>query len=253
MVMPKVGISRRLDDESLKDVIRRAVDLVGGFSAFVKTGDRVLVKPNMVGGENVPGTMTDIHVIKAVCDLAHDAGAAKVVVGDSCHVGGNTTDYAKALGLLDLLEGTPYEFVDFKKGKTKTVAVDGEVIEGLRVSGILDDVDVVINVPVMKTHMHVKVTLATKNMKGLVHDSSKRKMHEAGVEMAIVDMAKVLRADLNIIDGIVGSEGRAPSWGVPKPMGLILAGADPIALDVVCSEVMGIDSTTDRLSAESRR
>lgn len=242
MVMPKVGISRRSNDEDLKEVVRRAVDLIGGFSAFVKSGDRVLVKPNMVGGENVPGTMTDIHVIKAVCDLAYEAGAGRVIVADSCHVGGNTTEYANVLGLLELLEGTPYEFVDLKKGKTKSVPVDGQVIDALRIPEILDDIDVIINVPVMKTHMHVKVTLATKNMKGLVHDSSKRRMHEAGVERALVDMAKVLRAPLNIIDGIVGSEGRAPSWGLPKPMGLILAGADPIALDVVCTEVMGIDS-----------
>ncbi len=95
----------------------------------------------------------------------------------------------------------------------------------------------------MKTHMHVTVTLATKNIKGLVHDSSKRKMHEAGIEDALVDMASMLRGDLNIIDGIIGSEGRAPSWGESKPMGLILAGQDPIALDTVGAEVMCIDST----------
>ena len=161
--------------------------------------------------------MTDIHVIKAVCDLAREAGAARVFVADSCHVGGNTTDYAKNLGLLDLLQETPYEFVDLKKGKTRSIPVHGEVIEELRVPELLDDVDLIINVPVMKTHMHVKVTLATKNLKGLVHDSSKRRMHEAGVEKALVDMAGVLRANLNIIDGIVGSEAGPPHGACRSP------------------------------------
>lgn len=242
MVNSKVSIVRKLKEESLRDTIRRAVDLIGGFSKFVKKGNRVLVKPNLVGGDPVPGTMTDLNVVKAVCDLAREAGASNVMVGDSCHVGGSTTQYAENMGYFDMLKETPYKFIDLKKGKTKTIEVNGKVIDKLKVWEMLDEIDTVINVPVMKTHMHVKVTLATKNLKGLLHDQSKRKMHEVGLEDAIVDYARVLHADLNIIDGIVGSEGRAPSWGVPKPMGLILAGADPIALDVVCSEVMCIDS-----------
>jgi uncharacterized protein (DUF362 family) len=214
--MPRstVSIVRKLEAESVQDTIRRAVDMIGGFPRFVKRGNTVLVKPNLVGGEPVPGTMTDVRVVKAVCDLAHEAGASRVIVGDSCHVGGDTTEYARNMTYLDILEGTPYEFIDLKKIKTKTVEIKGAVIDKLRVSEILDEIDVVINVPVMKTHMHVKVTLATKNIKGLIHDTSKRKMHEAGIGDAIVDMAKILRGDLNIIDGIVGSEGRAPSWGV---------------------------------------
>lgn len=242
MARSTVSIVRKLEQEGLQDTIRRAVDMIGGISKFVKKGNSVLVKPNLVGGDPVPGTMTDVKVVKAVCDLAYKAGASRVIVGDSCHVGGDTTEYAKSMTFPDILKGTPYEFIDLKKLKTKTVEINGTVIDKLRVSEILDQIDVIINVPVMKTHMMVKVTLATKNVKGLLHDTSKRKMHEAGIEKALVDMARALRGDLNIIDGIIGSEGRAPSWGVAKPMGLILAGADPIALDVVCSEVMCIDS-----------
>jgi uncharacterized protein (DUF362 family) len=241
MAKSTVSIVRKRKEESLQDTIRRAVDMIGGFSTFVKKGNTVLIKPNLIGGEPVPGTMTDGNVVKAVCDLAHEAGASRVIVADSCHVGGDTTVYARSMGYFDILEGTPYEFIDLKKLKTKTIEVNGAVIDQLRISEIVDQTDVIINVPVMKTHMHVQVTLATKNMKGLIHDRSKRRMHEAGIEKALVDFASVLRGDLNIIDGITGSEGRAPSWGVPKPMGLIFAGADPIALDVVCSEVMCID------------
>ena len=242
MTKSMVSIVRKLEDEDLQNTIRRAVDMIGGFSKFVKRGNTVLVKPNLVGGDPVPGTMTDVNVVKAVCDLAIETGASKVIVGDSCHVGGDTTKYAAVMAFPEILKGTPYEFIDLKKIKSRSIAVNGTVIDKLRISEILDQVDVVINVPVMKTHMHVQVTLATKNMKGLLHDSSKRKMHEAGIEDALVDMVKILRGDLNIIDGIIGSEGRAPSWGVPKPMGLIFAGQDPIAVDVVCSEVMCIDS-----------
>ena len=242
MTRSTVSIVRKLEEKSLLDTIRRAVNMIGGFSKFVKKGNTVLVKPNLIGGDPVPGTMTDVKVVKAVCDLVHEAGASRVIVADSCHVGGDTSEYAKSMFFPDILKGTPYEFIDLKKLKFKTVEMNGTVIKKLRVSEILDQIDVIVNVPVMKTHMMVKVSLATKNIKGLLHDASKRKMHEAGIEKALVDLARVFRGDLNIIDGIIGSEGRAPSWGVPKPMGLIFAGADPIALDVVCSEVMCIDS-----------
>lgn len=243
MEKAKVSIVKKGNDESLKSSVKRAVDLIGGFEKFIRKGSRVLVKPNIIGGQPLAGTMTDVNVVRAVCDLAHEAGADQIYVGDTCHVGGNTTEYAELIGLLDVLKDTPYIFVDFKKEKQKTLNVDGKVIDTLRVPEMLDSIDTIINVPVMKTHMHVTVTLATKNIKGLIHDSSKRKMHEAGIEDALVDMAGVLRGDLNIIDGIIGSEGRAPSWGESKPMGLILAGEDPIALDTVCSKVMCIDST----------
>ena len=65
-----VAVVRKIDQETLRDTILRAVDMIGGFSRFVKRGNTVLVKPNLIGGEPVPGTMTDPAVVKAVCDLA---------------------------------------------------------------------------------------------------------------------------------------------------------------------------------------
>ena len=111
MAKATVAVVRKMEQETMRDTIRRAVDMIGGFSRFVKRGNTVLVKPNLIGGEPVPGTMTDPTVVKAVCDLAYEAGASRIIVGDSCHVGGDTTDYAKTMGFLDILKGTPYEFV----------------------------------------------------------------------------------------------------------------------------------------------
>jgi uncharacterized protein (DUF362 family) len=111
MAKTRVSIVRKLEQETMKDTVRKAVDLIGGFSKFVKKGNTVLVKPNLIGGDPVPGTMTGLEVVKAVCDLANEAGASSVIVGDSCHVGGDTTEYAKSLGYFDMLKGTPYRFI----------------------------------------------------------------------------------------------------------------------------------------------
>jgi len=109
MANTRVSIVRKLGQETMKDTVRRAVDLIGGFSKFVKKGNAVLVKPNLIGGDPVPGTMTVLE--KAVCGLANEAGASNVIVGDSCHVGGDTTEYAKNMGYFDMLKGTPYKFI----------------------------------------------------------------------------------------------------------------------------------------------
>ncbi len=95
MEKAKVSIVKKSDDDSLRSTVKRAVDLIGGFEKFIRKGSRVLVKPNIIGGQPLAGTMTDVNVVRAVCDLVHEAGAGQIYVGDSCHVGGNTTEYAK--------------------------------------------------------------------------------------------------------------------------------------------------------------
>ncbi len=59
MTKTRVAVVRKLDKEGLHDTIRRAVDMIGGFPSYVKKGDRVVVKPNLVGGDPVPGTMIE--------------------------------------------------------------------------------------------------------------------------------------------------------------------------------------------------
>jgi hypothetical protein len=104
---------------------------------------------------------------------------------------------------------------------------------------------------VMKTHMHTGVTLSIKNMKGCLWRRSKVDLHmlpevggqrEKPLDIAIADMASVLRPHLAIIDGTIGMEGLGPSAGKPKALGLVLAGVDAFATDSIACELMGISA-----------
>jgi hypothetical protein len=100
----------------------------------------------------------------------------------------------------------------------------------------------------MKTHMHTGVTLSIKNMKGCLWRRSKVDLHmlpempdypDKPLDIAIADLSSVLRPHLSIIDGTIGSEGLGPGAGTPKPLGLVIVGADPFAADSLACEIMG--------------
>jgi hypothetical protein len=128
----------------------------------------------------------------------------------------------------------------------------GKAIKKIKVSAILKEVDFIISVPVMKTHMHTQVTLSIKNMKGLLWRREKARLHQLRcnesitrsykpLDIAISDMASVLFPHLAIIDGTVGMEGMGPAYGRPKKMGIVLVGNNPLSTDAVATRLMGFD------------
>jgi hypothetical protein len=124
----------------------------------------------------------------------------------------------------------------------------GQALKAIRVCADVLDYDLVVSIPVMKMHMHTGVTLSVKNMKGCLWRRSKVKLHmlapvegsdEKPINIAIADMASVLRPHLAIIDGTVGMEGLGPSAGEAKALDTVVAGADGFAADAVACQLMG--------------
>ena len=99
----------------------------------------------------------------------------------------------------------------------------------------------IISAAKLKTHVNTGVTLGMKNMFGLLPDKFKAKYHAMGISRVIVDINTVLKPALTVIDGFVAMEGKGPVDGTPVPMGIIIAGKDVVATDVVACGVMGID------------
>jgi hypothetical protein len=121
----------------------------------------------------------------------------------------------------------------------------------LKVCPEIAEYDIIVSIPVMKTHMHTGVTLAVKNMKGCLWRRAKVDFHmlprspeseDKPLDTAIADMSSVLRPHLSIIDGTIGMEGLGPSAGKPKPLDLVLVGVDAYATDAVACGIMGISA-----------
>jgi uncharacterized protein (DUF362 family) len=128
----------------------------------------------------------------------------------------------------------------------------GQAIQSIKVCADVLEHDLVVSIPVMKTHMHTGVTLSVKNMKGCLWRRSKVDLHMLpplpgadgrSLEVAIADMSQRLRPDLSIIDGTVGMEGLGPSAGRAKPLGVVVAGSDAWAADAVACRLMGRDAS----------
>jgi len=212
-------------------------------------GKRVLLKPNMgrvaAAGS---GIVTHPEVVAAAIDAFREAGA-EVSVGESPIVGVDVEDAFAASGLTPLATERRCPLVNMDRRPFVEVPVrEGRVMRSLRVCPEVLESDIVVSIPVMKMHMHTGVTLSVKNMKGCLWRRSKVELHmlppvgpdsDKPLDIAIADMASLLRPHLAIIDGTVGMEGLGPSAGRPKPLDAVVVGGDPFAADAVACQLMG--------------
>jgi len=232
------------DVTMVRTAVRRAVDLVGGIGGIVRPGDRVLIKPNLLKSSPPEAAVTTHpEIVRAVIGLVREAGG-RSAVGDSPGIGDLRRVCQKA-GLLEVLADEGVELADFEtaaslKGKGRFQRFD--------VARAAADADVIINLPKLKTHGMTVLTGAVKNLFGCI--PGKRKVqwhfntgvnHEAFMQM-LVDLSALLKPRLTIMDAVVGMEGNGPGSGDPRKMGLLLAGADPVAVDAVAGAIVGIDS-----------
>lgn len=223
--------------------VRRALELLD--SGLAIHGARVLVKPNLASpfGPDETPTITHPDVIGGVIRYFKDRGARQVLVGDD-PVWGLTARFCyEKSGVGDVVTREGGELVYFDEGKRIKKAVPhGRIFESVSLPAVLDEVDLLVNVPKMKTSIMTLVTLAIKNLFGLI-PFSERKLFHRGVDLAygLIDIAKVARPHLNLIDGIVAMEGMGAHSGTAYPLGLLIASQDMVAADIVGTRVMGFD------------
>lgn len=215
------------------------------------SGAKVLLKPN-AGRMTRPMSGVDTHpeVIAAAIDAFREAGA-QVSVGDSPIAGVRSLAALEMCGIAAVARARDVRVIDFDEPPPVSVSVEqGLAIRELKVCAPVLEHDLVVSVPVMKTHMHTVVTLALKNMKGCLWRRSKTDLHmlepiaghqDRSLDIAIADMTTVLRPHFAIIDGMVGLEGLGPGAGSPKPLGAVVISRDPFAADFVSCRLMGID------------
>jgi uncharacterized protein (DUF362 family)/Pyruvate/2-oxoacid:ferredoxin oxidoreductase delta subunit len=259
MAKSKVSIVRCQDysEKSVLEAVRRAIELLGGMDAFVRRGDRALIKPNLlVAREPEKAVTTHPSVVKAVIQLVRDVGGVPMV-GDSPGIGGLLRVASKA-GIYEVVRQMNCELVDF----TDAMKVKGGhqgVFRTLEVARAVMDCDLLINLPKLKTHSMTTMTLSVKNLFGCVPGARKVQWHfKAGVNrryfaQMLVDLYGIIRPRLNLVDAVVGMEGDGPGGGEPREIGLIFAGTDGIAVDSTICNVIGLpplDLLTNRIGSD---
>ena len=240
--MTKVSIVKVAgrDRERIGVGVRRAVEMAGGLADRIRPGMRVMIKPNLVAPppSAESGACTSPLVCQAVADVVRDLGAAPIIAESSAR--GADTEAAYRIMGYDALRGLGYEVVDLKSDKVVQVkATNGRILTEIATFELVTQVDAIISVPVMKTHDQGQITLALKNLKGLVTDGDKRRIHLEGMFEGATDLVAHFKPVFAVVDAVIGQEGMGPLLGMPVEMGLVLAGQDLVAVDAIAGRVMG--------------
>lgn len=245
----------------LAEKLEKLLKPLGGLNSFCKRGDRVLLKPNLLMPKTPESAaLTHPEVIMAIAQLLIDHGC-RVAIGDSPGMGSAETVLRK-LGIAEKLSRSGVEIVEFEKKLswkefTKAPALERR-FKNIEVAGELIDYDKIINLPKLKSHGQMGITLATKNLFGCVVGHAKGRWHfVAGRDLhafarILVEIALTVNATLHILDGIVGMDGNGPSSGRARELGILLAGANPVALDRMVVELIGKDPDQFPIFAAAR-
>ena len=225
--------------------VENALNLIGGLENIISDYPSILLKPNFCGG--VPGergSHTSVVVLEALLELLSPF-KKKVFIGEADGSFNWADQVFSSLSIHDLAKRYGAQVVNLSTGPFLEFTVPQSLsLKTVRASRLLMEC-AIISVAALKTHPWTGVTFSMKNMYGAVYEQEKALLH-AGLDKNIVDIAKVIRPKLCLVDGIHAVKRGGFKYGVwvgypPEKMDLIVAGYDPVATDVVCTRLLGRD------------
>ena len=181
-----------------KELLAEA-DLAG---RIADRNSRIALKPNLVSAsEPSYGATTHPEVLAGIIEYLQESGFRRIVLMESSWVGGKTMEAFQVCGYGALTEKYGVSFIDAQKERSHSVDCAGLK---LNLCDCVDDVDFLINVPVLKGHCQTKITCALKNMKGLIPNAEKRRFHTMGLHKPIAHLNVGIRQDFIVVDHICG-------------------------------------------------
>ncbi len=247
----QVALRRWTDFAQAGEVLERCLADLGGMERFVRPGQSVVVKPNLTA--NYPaewGSTTHVALVEALVRLLQRHGAGRIVVAEGTGVFGTSLETAfPSGGWREMAMRTGAELYNLDGGPHIEVELANPRYPHppLPFSQLVREADVFISLPCLKTHIDTDYTVALKNSFALTPQWMRSEAHRRELlEQVLVDLNRIRRPDLTVVDGWHGMEGMAGGSPLGRPAGmrLLLVGADPVAVDTVARDLMGIASRT---------
>lgn len=229
--------------DRLEQFVRDSLEVLDPEASMFGPGQKVLLKPNLLKGFK-PERCVTTHptVVEAMCRVLKDLSVSKIVISDS-----------PALGSLTSVAGTAgYGFLEKKYGAeilplTNPIPFENEEdVPHLKIAGCLDQFDRIINLPKVKSHCQMTMTLSIKNLFGLVIGKRKPVLHclvkndKIKFGKMLIDIARHVNPCLTIVDGIEAMQGQGPINGTPYLLGVMGASTDMTAIDRVFADLVSI-------------
>jgi uncharacterized protein (DUF362 family)/Pyruvate/2-oxoacid:ferredoxin oxidoreductase delta subunit len=202
---------------------------------------KVVLKPNFNSNMNaLTGNTTDLRIIAVLVELLQGRGYRNIVIGEGTNSGfyRNQIDVASRLRARRLAEELGVRFLDLNYCQGREIAFAEN--KKAKVATDCLEANLFINLPKLKMHHEVGISVCLKNIMGcLVGQENKKKTHHS-LARNIVHLNSYLKPHLHIVDGLIAMEGNGPSDGLPVRMDTIIAGTDPYLIDMACAEMVGM-------------
>ncbi|MBI4709562.1 MAG: DUF362 domain-containing protein [Nitrospirae bacterium] len=218
--------------------------IIGHYSSLLPSDKnaRILLKPNLNANMNaLTGNTTDLRIISALIEYLKNMGYGNITIGEGTNSGyyRNNISVISRLKVDKLAEYFGVKIIDLNYSEPVYVNFENEIKAA--VAKDVMEADFLINLPKLKTHFEAGMSVCLKNMMGcLVGQENKKKTHKS-LAKNILNINKFIKPHLHIVDGIIAMEGLGPTRGVPKNTGLIIAGLDPLLMDLACAKIAMFD------------
>ena len=227
--------------DKVESFVREALSVIDEKESLFSAGQKILLKPNLLRGFS-PEYCVTTHpvVVEGMCRVLKDFSVGQITISDS-----------PALGSLEAV-ASKAGYDPFKKKYgvkivplTNPIAFETEEnVPHLKIAGCLQDFDRIINLPKIKSHCQMVMTLGIKNLFGLVIGKRKPilkclvKNDTIKFGKVLIDIARHVNPCFTLADGIEAMQGQGPIHGSPYPLGVLLASTDMTALDRVAAQIL---------------
>jgi uncharacterized protein (DUF362 family) len=239
---------------STPQIVRSAMDAMGGMKRFISKGDVVVLKPN-IGWDRTPAyaATTNPEVVGTLAKLCYESGAKNVKVFD------NTVSDArrcyKQSGIADAAAAAGAEMIFMDSRKYREVKLNGTALKTWPLYNDIFEADKVINVPIAKTHSLTTLTLAMKNWMGVM-GGVRFRVHQR-IDESLVDLCRVIKPTLTVLDAVRILTANGPTGGDlddVKRLDTVVVGTDQVAIDSFGATLFGMkgsDLNTVKLAAKA--
>ncbi|MBA7510145.1 hypothetical protein ES705_02120 [subsurface metagenome] len=246
-----VGIAR---GDSIADSVRRAINLAGGLH-FIKSGESVLIKPNVNSDDPHPGT-TNPEVVFEVVNMVREKGAKRIIVADRSNPWWDTLKAMKKVGIYEAAVKGGAEVVVFGKGDYVKVNPENSYHwpNGFRIPRLVKQVDHIISLPVAKTHIIADFTMGIKNWVGLIPPSDRKYLHLKKKDYFANMLSEIHLArkpSFLVMDATKVFVSGGPSHGDIARPGLVIATSDLVANDVTGLALLKTLGTIEEIQRKS--
>lgn len=232
-----------------EEAIRALVEQMGGMGRFVRPGERIVLKANLLRAAPPESAIcTHPAVVEAVARLVKEAGGTPVICdspGGALHKEAVLRSLYEKTGMAAAAAAAGAELS--MDSSTRTVSLpEGKVLRQAEIITPVAEADGVIDLCKMKTHVLMSMTGAVKNLFGVIPGLSKVGYHATHPDHetfadVLLDLTGYVKPRLSLMDGILAMEGDGPgSSGTPRQVGLLLAAANPLALDTAAGAIMNL-------------